>query len=69
MLFRHNVRKSTDKDTEKSINIKTAELAKADHRIAELDNIIKRIYEDNLSYGRIYILLVKRFYNRIYYLF
>lgn len=47
--FAAQVRKSTDKDAEKVMRSKTAELAKADRRIAELDKIISRIYEDHVA--------------------
>jgi hypothetical protein len=47
--FAEQVRASTNKDTERSMKRKTAELGKADRRISELDNIIKRIYEDNVA--------------------
>jgi hypothetical protein len=39
----------TDKETAKNLKSKTALLRKADDRIAALDNIIKKIYEDNVS--------------------
>ena len=47
--FAEMVYKSANKDTEKAIKSKTAELGKAERRIAELDTIISRIYEDNVS--------------------
>lgn len=46
--FAEKVRVSTSKDAGRTIKRKTTELAKADRRIADLDNIIKRIYEDNV---------------------
>jgi len=50
--FAEQVRKTTDKDSEKALKTKSAEVAKSERRIAELDRIIKRLYEDNLS-GRL----------------
>jgi hypothetical protein len=47
--FAEKVRKSTDKESEKTMRKKAAELVKADSRIEELDKIIKRIYEDNVA--------------------
>jgi hypothetical protein len=47
--FAERVRKSSDKETAKAIKTKTSELNKADRRIAELDRIIKRIYEDHIA--------------------
>jgi len=46
--FSSQVRKSTDKDVERAMKVKTSELAKAERRIAELDKLIKRIYEDRV---------------------
>jgi hypothetical protein len=47
--FAERVHKSTNRDNERSMKAKNAELAKAERRIAELDKIIKRIYEDLIS--------------------
>jgi DNA invertase Pin-like site-specific DNA recombinase len=47
--FIKRVNKNTNKDTEKAIKVKTAELAKTQKRVAELDNIISRIYEDHVA--------------------
>lgn len=47
--FAELIHKATIKDGERAIKGKTSELAKADRRIAELDKIIKRIYEDNVA--------------------
>ena len=51
--FTELVRKTTKTDGEKAIRSKTTDLSKADRRIAELDLIIKRIYEDNFV-GKLY---------------
>jgi hypothetical protein len=50
--FAERVRKSSNNDNEKVLKNKTAELAKAERRIADLEKIIARVYEDNVS-GRI----------------
>ncbi|MCL2200240.1 MAG: recombinase family protein [Defluviitaleaceae bacterium] len=47
--FAEQVYKSQNTDAEKQIKAKTTELGKAERRIAELDKIITRIYEDNIS--------------------
>jgi hypothetical protein len=47
--FAEKVYKSQNLDTEKQIKKKTAEVAKAEKRIGELDTIISRIYEDHIS--------------------
>lgn len=47
--FAEKVRKRSSKESDKAIKSKTAELNKADRRIAELDRIIKRIYEDHIA--------------------
>ena len=47
--FTEQISKMSNRDTEKIIKTKTSELAKADRRITELDKIIKRLYEDNVS--------------------
>jgi hypothetical protein len=47
--FAEKVYKSQNLDTEKQIKKKTAETAKAEKRIGELDTIISRIYEDHVS--------------------
>jgi DNA invertase Pin-like site-specific DNA recombinase len=46
--FAELIRKATNKDSEKAVKSKTSELAKTDRRIAELDRIIKKLYEDNV---------------------
>jgi len=46
------VKKSSDKAAEKAIKTKQSALNKADKRIAELDRIIKKLFEDNVS-GRL----------------
>jgi hypothetical protein len=46
--FSEKVRKRSSKESVKAIKAKTAELNKTDRRIAELNNIIKRIYEDHI---------------------
>jgi hypothetical protein len=46
--FREAVRSETSRESENAIKGKTAELAKADRRIAELDMFIQRIYEDHV---------------------
>jgi DNA invertase Pin-like site-specific DNA recombinase len=47
--FAEKVYKSANKENERTIKVKTAEAAKAERRIAELDKIIKRIYEDLIA--------------------
>ena len=47
--FAECVYKNANVDTEKTIKSKTAELDKAQRRIAELDKIINRIYEDHVA--------------------
>ena len=47
--FARQVQQSSNKDAEKMIRKKTAELEKAEKRIVELDRIISRIYEDNIN--------------------
>ncbi|MDR2531569.1 MAG: recombinase family protein [Oscillospiraceae bacterium] len=47
--FAEKVRSRSNKESSKAIKSKTAELGKADRRIAELDRIIKRIYEDHVA--------------------
>jgi len=47
--FAKQVHRNSNAETEKEIRQKTAELQKAETRIAELDRIISRIYEDNVS--------------------
>ena len=46
--FVEKVSASSGKENERTMKRKVAELAKADRRIAELDTIIKRIYEDHV---------------------
>jgi hypothetical protein len=47
--FAEQVFKNTNLDTEMAIKTKTAELGKAQRRIAELDNVMSRIYEDHVA--------------------
>ena len=47
--FAERVNQNSNKDSAKAIKTKTAELNKAQKRIAELDKIISRIYEDHIS--------------------
>ena len=47
--FAMRVHKSANANTEKLIKSKTAELGKAERRIAELDKVINRIYEDHVA--------------------
>ena len=47
--FTRQVQQNTNKDVEKNIKRKTSELEKTEKRIAELDRIITRIYEDNVN--------------------
>ena len=47
--FAKQVHRNANAETEREIRQKTAELEKAERRIAELDRIISRIYEDNIS--------------------
>jgi len=47
--FAEKVRRQSSKESSKAIKSKTAELNRADRRIAELDRIIKRIYEDHIA--------------------
>jgi DNA invertase Pin-like site-specific DNA recombinase len=46
--FITRVNKNSNQNIEKTIKSKTAELEKAQRRIAELDNLIERIYEDHV---------------------
>ena len=46
--FCETVRKETDHDSERAIKSKLSALAKADRRIADLDKIIRRTYEDHV---------------------
>ena len=50
--FIERVNNNTNNDVAKTTKLKSAELTKAKHRINELDNIIRKLYEDNIS-GRI----------------
>ena len=47
--FIAKVRSRASRESEKAIKTKTTELNKADRRIAELDRIIKRTYEDHIA--------------------
>jgi polyhydroxyalkanoate synthesis regulator phasin len=48
-VFAEKVRNLSAKDSAKTIKSKTSELNKAERRVAELDRIIKRIYEDHIA--------------------
>jgi DNA invertase Pin-like site-specific DNA recombinase len=50
--FAARIQQSSNKEIERELKGKTTETAKSERRIAELDKIIKRIYEDNIS-GRL----------------
>ena len=50
--FAMKIQKSSNKDTERALKSQTSELAKAEKRIAELDKVMKHIYEDNIN-GRL----------------
>lgn len=50
--FAEQIRKSSNVESERVLKSKTAEINKSQRRITELDRIIKRIYEDNIS-GRL----------------
>jgi hypothetical protein len=47
--FADKVLRRSSKESGKAIRSKTAELSRADRRVAELDRIIKRIYEDHIA--------------------
>jgi len=47
--FANQVQAMTQRESTDAIKLKTSELTKAERRIAELDNIIKRLYEDNIN--------------------
>jgi DNA invertase Pin-like site-specific DNA recombinase len=47
--FTEFVYRSSNKDSDKAIKLKTAERDKAKKRVAELDKIISRIYEDHVA--------------------
>jgi hypothetical protein len=47
--FAKLVHRSANEETEKAIKAKTAELSKVKKRVAELDQIISRIYEDHVA--------------------
>ena len=47
--FTEQVFKNTNLDTENVIKAKTGEFNKAQRRIAELDNVMSRIYEDHVA--------------------
>jgi len=49
MEFAEEVLRQSNKNNKKTINSKTAKLKKVDDRIAELDKIIRRIYEDHVA--------------------
>ena len=50
--FAERIHRTSNKENERVLKNKTAELKKEERRVAELDKIIKRIYEDNIS-GRL----------------
>ena len=52
VAFANQIRRNTNKESERTLKLKSAELVKSQRRVAELDSIIKRIYEDNIS-GRL----------------
>jgi len=47
--FIAQVQEITQRDSEETIKRKSSEISKLERRVAELDNIIKRLYEDNIS--------------------
>jgi hypothetical protein len=47
--FAARIQKSSNKEIEREIKVKTAEATKGERRLLELDKIIKRIYEDNIN--------------------
>jgi hypothetical protein len=47
--FAERIYKASNKETEKMLKSKSAELTKTERRITELDKIISKIYEDNIS--------------------
>ncbi|GHV40301.1 hypothetical protein FACS189490_05240 [Clostridia bacterium] len=47
--FAARIQQLSNKELEKEIKSKTAEIGKSERRIAELDRIIKRIYEDHIA--------------------
>jgi hypothetical protein len=51
-VFAKKLHKSSNKESERMLRSKTAEITKTQRRILELDKIIKRIYEDNIN-GRL----------------
>jgi Fe2+ transport system protein B len=50
--FARKISRASSRENERALKTKTAEIVKAERRIAELDKIIKRIYEDNIN-GRL----------------
>jgi hypothetical protein len=50
--FVEKISKASNRNNEQKLKAKTAEIAKTERRVADLDKIIKRIYEDNIS-GRL----------------
>jgi len=52
IAFAERIRQTTNKENEQILKSKTTEIKKSENRISELDRIIKRIYEDNIS-GRL----------------
>jgi DNA invertase Pin-like site-specific DNA recombinase len=50
--FAEQIRKSTDTENERALKHKNAELAKSERRVVEVDKLMKRLYEDNVS-GRV----------------
>ena len=47
--FAQLIRSANDKETERTTKVKRREFAKAEERIAELDVIIQKLYEDNVT--------------------
>ena len=47
--FASRIQKMASADSEKALKSKTSELVKSEHRFTELDQIVKRVYEDNVT--------------------
>ena len=60
--FSAQVQKMTSKESEGAIKAKMSELRKVESRLVELDNIIKRSYEDNIR-GKLSDSLFEKFQN------
>jgi len=48
-LFAKQLKEMTQKESANAIKLKTSELTKVECRINEMDNIVKRLYEDNVN--------------------